>query len=119
MTHTIEVGDWRSGTQCVPLHERKTKETPSAHQPPSCPRTDLDDYKPDAENEKWHYDSHLMSKIYGQHQHEWYKRMMMGYGVQKLKLSSGVSHFEIKNCDGECDSLISECFSVFSLSYTL
>jgi len=60
------------------------------NQPPGCPRTDLDDYKPDPESEKWHYDSHLMSKIYGKQQNEWYKRMMMGYGVQKLKLSSGM-----------------------------
>ena len=33
----------------------------------------------------------MMSKIYGQHQHEWFQRMVKGYGVKKMKLTNGVS----------------------------
>ena len=57
-TETIEVGDWQSGTHCVPLHVRTLKEKPFEHKPPGCPRTDLDDHKTmSSEEEKWHYDS--------------------------------------------------------------
>lgn len=58
-TETIEVGDWQSGTHCVPLHQRTLLERPAhGHKPPSCPRTDLDDYKKASdEEEKYHYDS--------------------------------------------------------------
>ena len=41
--------------------------------------------------DKWQYDAHLMAQVYGQHHHEWFKRMLMGYGVKKMNLTSGVS----------------------------
>uniref|UniRef100_A0A7M5XJW8 EGF-like domain-containing protein n=2 Tax=Clytia hemisphaerica TaxID=252671 RepID=A0A7M5XJW8_9CNID len=91
MTQKIEVGDWQSGTHCVPLHERKETSRPIPHQPPSCPKLNLGDYeKMSQDEERWHYDSSVMSKIHGQTQHEWFKRMMKGYSIKKVKLSSGM-----------------------------
>ena len=63
MTETIEVGDWESGTHCVPLHQRVLKEKPIPHMPPSCPRTDLDiDHTKSHQEERFSYDSGKLNR---------------------------------------------------------
>ena len=39
---------------------------------------------------KWEYDAHLMTQIYGRQHEEWFQRMLMGYGVERMNLTSGV-----------------------------
>ena len=90
MTRKIEVGDWTSGTHCVPFHERKPIEHAMSYHPMACPKIDLKDIGK-VEEDQWHYDAHLMSQIYGKSQQEWFNRMLMGYGVQRMNLTSGVS----------------------------
>ncbi|XP_057295241.1 uncharacterized protein LOC130623744 [Hydractinia symbiolongicarpus] len=85
----IEVGEWQSGTHCVPLHERRPIRKPMPWMPPKCPSANLAN-NDKAKEDKWHYDSLLMANIYGQHHHEWFRRIMMGYGVEKLNLTSGM-----------------------------
>lgn len=89
-SHRIEVGDWHSGTHCVPVHERKHIAEVHPFMPEVCPKIDLKDVGK-VDQDRWHYDAHLMSQIYGQHHHEWFKRILMGYGVKKMNLTSGVS----------------------------
>lgn len=91
MSKKIEVGDWQSGTHCVPLHERQPLEKPNEYEPMGgCPNIDLKDVDK-VDMDRWHYDAHLMAQIYGQTQYEWFKRMLMGYGVKRMTLTSGVS----------------------------
>ena len=89
MSHRIEVGEWRSGTHCVPLHERMMMERRTGWHPNVCPKVELTD-SDKTDVSRWQYDAHLMTQIYGQHHQEWFKRMLMGYGVQRMNLTSGV-----------------------------
>uniref|UniRef100_A0A7M5XIM5 Uncharacterized protein n=1 Tax=Clytia hemisphaerica TaxID=252671 RepID=A0A7M5XIM5_9CNID len=88
-SHRVEVGDWQSGTHCVPLHERKPMQEAEPFHPDVCPQIRLQDVGK-VDQDGWRYDAHLMSQVYGQHHHEWFKRMLMGYGVKKLNLTSGM-----------------------------
>ena len=36
------------------------------------------------------YDHHLMAAIYGNHHHEWFKRMRMGYGAERMRITAGM-----------------------------
>ena len=113
----IDVGAWRTGTHCVPLHQRKQLVKPEPWAPPQCKdyinnmggMTDnyeggMDmmtgmntDGKGAAamsmmrQNRGMLYDHHLMAAIYGNHHHEWFKRMQMGYGAERMKITDGVS----------------------------
>ena len=90
MSHRIEVGEWRSGTHCVPAHQRTIMKKSIETHPPVCPEMKHEDSS--KEEEKWHYNSHVMSRVFGQHQNEWMKRIMSGYGVQKMNFTHGVSN---------------------------
>jgi len=114
----IEVGDWMSGTHCVPLHQRKLLKKPDPWMAPECmdyvnrmggmsddreagmgALTGMD---ADGEgmaraamsmmrqNRGMLYDHHLMAAIYGNHHHEWFKRMRMGYGAERMKITAGM-----------------------------
>jgi len=112
----IDVGAWRTGTHCVPLHQRKQLVKPEPWAPPQCKdyinnmggMTDnyeggMDmmtgmntDGKGAAamsmmrQNRGMLYDHHLMAAIYGNHHHEWFKRMQMGYGAERMKITDGM-----------------------------
>lgn len=97
MTKKIDVGDWQSGTHCVPLHERQPLEKPTQFSPLACPKVDLADVGK-VDMDRWQYDAHLMAQIYGQTQYEWFKRMLMGYGVKRMTLTDGVSEYNNSKC---------------------
>ena len=101
-SHVIEVGEWRSGTHCAPIHERTVMEKPIEKHPKICPSIEFrnDELSSSGmmnnQQEQWHYDSHVMSEMFGQQQQDWMKKMMSGYGVKRMNLTDGVSLLDHK-----------------------